>query len=216
MLLIRIDQWEDDLIGHLVQNACNTQNQDGPRVAEHRREQLAVELPLNAEKVGQEEQRDEACTDQVDEEHVEHRRLAQHHEIEEVQRNVHRDEQLQRGKADGALLIAQIAEGDGLQGIEGHDDSHHQQVFVMVLIAERLADRSDETEDHQQENSCQRANGSHRRREYGVGLIALVVGKAEKGGLHTEGQQHEDERRIGIDIGAHTVVARLVRHIIGI
>ena len=86
----------------------------------------------------------------------------------------------------------------------------------MVLIAERLTDRSDETENNQQENGCQRANGSHRRREYGVGFIALVVGKAEKGGLHTEGQQHEDERRIGIDIGAHTVVARLVRHIIGI
>ena len=136
LCLVGIDQREDNLIGHLVQNTCNTQYQDGPRVAEHLLQQCTIELPLNLEQVRNEEQRDETRTQQVDEEDVEHRRLAQHDEVEHVQSDVQHDEQhLQRCKADGALLETQEAERDSLQGVEGYHHAHHQQELRVFAIS---------------------------------------------------------------------------------
>ena len=117
----------------MVQDACDTQYQDGPRVAKHCAQQLAVELPIDFEQIRHEEQRDESCTEQIDEEHVKDGRLAQQHEVNQVQGDVQGDEQqLQRGKTDGPFLESQIAEGNGLQGIKGHNDSHHQQIVGML------------------------------------------------------------------------------------
>ena len=74
--LIRIYQREDDLIGHLVQDACNAKDQDGPRILKHPAQQTAVEVPMNLEQVRDKEKRYQSRTQQIDEEHVEDRGLA--------------------------------------------------------------------------------------------------------------------------------------------
>ena len=70
--LIRIDQGEDNLVGHLIQDARNTQNKDRPGIGQHLLEQFAIELPLDAEQSWDEEEGDESCTQQVDEEDIEY------------------------------------------------------------------------------------------------------------------------------------------------
>ena len=146
-------------------------------------------MPADAEEVGQEEQRNKARTQQVDKEYVENWRLAQPHEVEEVEPDVQKDEQqLQRSKADRPLLETQVAEGDGLQGIEGNHRGHHRQVFRMVSIADGTTDGTDKAEDQQQEYSRERCNSSEGGGENGVGLGLFIVGKAEQRGLHAKGQ----------------------------
>ena len=83
-------------------------------------------------------------------------------------------------------------------------------------ISQRSTDGVDECEQQQHENGRQRADHGHRRREDGVGLIAVVVGIAKQRGLHAEGEQHEDESRVGIDVGADAIVAGIFWHIASI
>ena len=110
--LVGIDQGEEDLVGHLIQNAGDAQHQDGPRVGEHLLEQSAVELPMDAEQVGQEEDGDKARAEQVDEEDVEHGCLSQQYKVDDVQSDVQDDEQhLERREAYGPFLKSQVTEG---------------------------------------------------------------------------------------------------------
>ena len=172
---------------------------------------------MDAEKVWQEEQCDKSRAKQVDKEDVEDRRLAQPHEIEEIEPDVQEDkQQLQRCKADRPLLKPQIAEWDGLQSIKSHHDSHHCQVVRVLGISKGRADGSNKAEDQQQEYCRECGNGGKRGRKDGVGLCLLVVRKTEKRRLHAKGQQHEDKCRIGIDVGADTVIARIFGHIVGV
>ena len=44
----------------------------------------------------------------------------------------------------------------------------------------------------------------------------IVVGKAKQRGFHAKRQQYQDQCHIGIYIGAHTIIARSLRHIVRI
>ena len=74
--LVGVDQREDNLICHLIQDACNTQDKDGPRIADHLLEQPSVEKEINTEQVWKEEEGDKTCAEQVDEEDIEDGSLA--------------------------------------------------------------------------------------------------------------------------------------------
>ena len=84
----------------------------------------------------------------------------------------------------------------------------------MLCVAQRTTDRSDETENEQQEHDCQRTYDCHSGREDGVRLKPFVVGKTEECRLHTKGQQHQDQCHIGIDVSADAIVARVLGHIV--
>ena len=84
----------------------------------------------------------------------------------------------------------------------------------MLGIPQAVADRCDKAEDEQQEHQRQRPNHSHHRREDRVGLMALIIGKAKQRSFHAKGEKHQDECRIGIDIRAHTIVARCLGHVV--
>ena len=114
------------------------------------------------------------------------------------------------------ILIAQVAEGNGLQRIQCYYNSHHLQVFWMLSISQRLADWCDQSENQQQEDQRQRADGSHSRRENGLRLLSLIVGIAKQGSLHAKRQQHQNQCRIGIDIRTYAIVARGFGHVVGI
>ena len=61
---------EDDFVGRLVQNARDTENQDGPTVAQHTFHQPGVEPIFESCQFGNEEEGDERCTDKVQDEGI--------------------------------------------------------------------------------------------------------------------------------------------------
>ena len=216
-LLVGIDQREKYLVGHLVENARNAQHEDGPGVREHAPQEHAVEAPFDFKELRDEEQRDEGGADEVDEEDVEDRRQMEPHEADEVEGNVEGDEeQLERSRAQGALLEPQERERQRLQGIHRHYDCHHQEILRMRAVAQIIRNGTNEGEDAEEKNARERSDEGKARGEDGVGPKALVVGVAEERRLHAEGEDHQNERHVGIDVGADAVVARSGRHIVGV
>jgi len=86
----------------------------------------------------------------------------------------------------------------------------------MVSIANGTTDGTDKAEDQQQEYSRERCDSNEGGGEDGVGLGLFIVGKAEQRGLHAKGQQYQYECRVGIDVGADAVVARVLGHVMRI
>ena len=82
-----------------------------------------------------EEEGDETSADEVEEEYIEHIILAEEHEVEQVKPNVENDEQqFERSKLYGVLLISEVRERYRLYRIKRHHRSHHQYVFLVVAI----------------------------------------------------------------------------------
>ena len=215
--LITQDQREDDFVGCLIEDSCHTQHQDGPRVTEHTLQQSKVKVPLHLEEIGDEEEGDEPRTPKVDAEDIIDLSLAQHHKIEDVQGNVEEDkQQFQRGKLEGPLLESQVTEWHRLNGVEHHNRCHHEQIVGVVGIAQAFADGGEETEHESQKDYRQRTHHSCCRGEHRVGLLILLVGKTEQRGFHTKRQEDQHQCRVGIDVHAHTIIARLLGHVVGV
>ena len=59
----------------------------------------------------------------------------QHDEVGEIEDNVEDDvDQLQAGKLDGALLVAQVGKRDALEGVDGDTHKHHRHPVGMVRV----------------------------------------------------------------------------------
>ena len=109
--------------------------------------------------------------------------MPEHHEVEQVESDVeHYEEELQRGKLHGFLLEAEQAEGYCLYGIKRHYGCHHQQIVGVVSIAQCLTDGGGKQHHSTQEEQREGAHQCERRAEHGVGILVLLVGKAEEGG----------------------------------
>ena len=215
LCLVGVDLREDDLVGHLIQDAHHAQQEYGPRVGDHAAQQAAVHMPVYPQQVGNEEEGDEPRAEQVDEEDVEHGRLAEEDEEDHVERDAEHDEQqLERGEPYGAVLEAQVAEGQCLQGIQGDHRGHDEQVFGMRGVAREARNGGGEAEDEQEQQRREAADDGKAGGEDRVGLFALVVGEAEQRGLHAERQDDEHQGRVGVHVCAHAIVARSLRHVV--
>ena len=201
----------------MIEYTRYSQHQDGPRITKHTFQQSEIKMPLHLEKVGDEEERDESCTPEVDAEHIKDLRLSQHHKIKHIQCDIEEDEQhLQRGKLNRSLLESQITERHRLNGVEHHDSRHHQQIVGVVRIAKHITDRGDETKDECQEKSGKRTHHTHRCGEHGIGRLILLVGKAEERRLHTKGKDNQHKGCVSVDVHTHPIIARFLRHVIRI
>lgn len=159
-------------------------------------------------KLRDEEESDESGADEIEEEDVEHVRLAEINEEEKVETYVEDDEEkLERSKLYRFFLVSEVRERDGLDSVESHYARHHQDVVLMALIAEDGAYIPDETEDYCKESGCQYAHHEDGGGEYAVGIFLFLVGKAEEGGLHAECEDDENQRNVGIEICHHAVSA---------
>ena len=212
--LLRVeDTWQQYLPGHLVQYACNTQHQQGPRVAKHLFALLAIELPFKAHQLADEAERYNSGTQQVDGKGItdvylplgvdlRHEPVSHH-----VKRNAHEDkQQLERCKLNGAMLVAQIGKGDGLEGILSHGYKHHTYVPLVVGIVEHTGDGVDKQQYQCSKREAHAAN-HHQCRAVHTHLVALfLIHKAEEGGFHTKRKQHHEQRCLGIDIVVDAVI----------
>lgn len=225
--LVGIDKREYDFVGHLIQNSRNAQYQYGPRVGKHPPQKCPVEIPVNPNQVGDEEQGDKPGAGQIDGKDVEDTRLAEHDEVKQIEPDIEGYKQeFERGETDGTLLEPQIAERQGLQGIHGHNDRHYPEVFGMPGIPKGGGYGGNETKDEQQEQSRERAYQGKTGREnrplpdfgilYSPHREGGIIGIAEERGLEAEGEQHHNERGIGVNVGRYAVIARLGGHIVSV
>ena len=205
---VGVDEGEDDLVGRLVQDACHTQDEEGPGVGEHPPEQAAVEVPLHVNELGDEEEGQDARADEVEDEDIGHVARAQHHEVEQVQADIECDEEhLHAGELDGSLLEPQVAEGKGLDDIDAHHHGHHQEIVGMGLVVDGLGQGIDEAKDQCQEEGGENGDEGEAGGEDGVGLLLVLVGKAEEGRLHAEGQDDQDQGHVAVEVGDDAVLA---------
>ena len=203
---------EQHLVGSLVQYACDAENQDGPCVAQHAAQQLAVEHVAEARELLEHAEGERGRAGQVDVEGIAHVSAVEQGKVDYVERYAHEDvQQLECGKLQCFLLLPQIGEGNAQEGVDGHGDGHHPHVVRMVGIAHEPAQRTDEQQHQRHEPSRHGAHADERGRIDAHGVFVRLVGEAEVGGLHAEGEQHHDECRVGIDVGDDTIAARSCR-----
>ena len=129
----------------------------------------------------------------------------------EVQAYTHEDEQqFQSCELIGAMFVTQVSKGDSLKGILCNCDEHHAYVPFMVRVVEQCGDRIDKC---QYEHSEGKAYATYHDEGCAVHphLVAFfLVHEAEEGGLHTKGEQHQQQCSLGIDVVIDAVVgARL-------
>ena len=218
--MVRIDEREYHLVESLIENAGYSEHEDRPGVAKHTLQQSEIHylerhimlLAIDAGchmlvgKLRNEEESDESCADEIEEEDVEDVSLAEIYEEEKVETYIQDDKQkLESSKLYRLLLISKVRERNRLNSVESHHASHHQDVILMVLIAENRADIPDETEDYCKKSGCQDAHHEDGGGEYAVGILVFLVGKAEESGLHAECEDDEYQRNVGIEIGHHAV-----------
>ena len=131
----------------------------------------------------------------------------QHNQIKNIQDDVQSDvADLNRCKLEWLMEIAQIGHRDGDESIDGYGDKHYPDVLRMVGIAHGCRDGVDETADDGSEDERRGAHHTQRRGVDAVGIFTLLAHEAEEGGLHAVGQQDDEQRNIGIDVGDDTVL----------
>ena len=204
---------EEDFVGRLVEDARDAEHQNGPRIAEHATQERFVQPPAHTEKFFPKSEGDEAGAGEVDGKdivYLHHKILhngRQNEEEEEIERDVEEDEtEFEDGKLHRAFLIAKVAEGDGLKGIERYGRRHHPHVFRMVGIA-HPAGNAAQPQQHQGDE-CQ-AHAAHSDEGSGVDAsrvaLVLAVDEAKQRGLHAESEDDEKQRGVGIDFRHHAI-----------
>ena len=122
-----------NLVGHLVENARQTQKQQRPSITQHPFQQVFVETITQLFQFGDEAERDQTGADQVNKENIAdlisvfipaHQagttdfQLWCQQEDEQVHPDAHENEQqLQGGEFDGTVLVSKTGKKNGLEGI---------------------------------------------------------------------------------------------------
>ena len=217
-----IEEGEEDFVEHLVEDAHDTEDEQGPGVLKHALQQLEIE---NREseifEFAPEAEGHQGGAEEVDIEDVadvvllvvplhegEVLALGGHEEDEEVEPDVEDDKgEFECGEFPGFVFETQACEEDGLEGVERHDDGHDGDVLGVGLIAHGGGNGAEEEEDGEDEEE---ADGAYRGEGCGEDLPAvgaLLVGEVEEGGLHAEGEDDQEEGRVGVDVGHHAIAA---------
>ena len=219
------------LVGHLVEDAHHPEEQQRPRVLQHLPQQATVEerRPVVAQ-LAHEAQGDQRRAQQVDIEDVAHivslavpahprpvGPLRRHDEDKQVQRQAgHYEAQLKPREVPRLPLLAQPREEDGLESVQRHHAGHHPQVLRVVGVAHDAAYGAYERHHQRHKHQRHRAHGRQRRAVHAPLVAADPVGEIEIGRLHAEGQYHQQQRRVGVDVGHHPVAARGRRDVVSV
>ena len=143
--------------------------------------------------------------------------LRHHQEDEECQEDIRYDERkLERHELQRAAVDPQFGEHDGLKSVQPDDNGHAPDILGLVGISHRPGNRTDQCKHGRDE---QKGNGSYhleRRTIHPARVFSVLVGKAEQGGLHAEGQDCQQQSRISIQIGDNAVAAAGGSNLIGI
>ncbi len=144
------------------------------------------------------------------EERLAGRNLRHDQEDEEVQQDARDDEgQLQEHEAQRPALLAQAAEHDCLERILRRDEREHRNVLRVRFIAHRPGNRGQQQEDHREEEDPHAAHHAEGAAVDHLVVRAGLVREAEERRLHAEGQQRQEQRRVGVQVGHDAVPAAL-------
>ena len=143
--------------------------------------------------------------------------FGQHQEDEEVQQHVGNDEgEFQADEPDRPLLLPEAAEHDGLEGILRHYEGHAAYVFGVIGISQGARDGVDEAQHQGDESQARQPDQAQGGAVHHFAVLAVLVGEAEQGGLHAEGEDDQKQGRIGVQIGYDAVAAAFSRYLDGV
>ncbi len=169
------------------------------------------------EELRDEEEGDERCADEVEHEDVVNVVLTHRYEVEYVESDVQYDEEeFECGELYCLLTEPQEGEGYCLNGVDGYADCHDLHVFGVGSLSEGCGYVTGEDEYAREEDSYKYGYDCHRRREDGVVVLSFFIGKAEEGGLHTEGEDDQDECHEGVEVGHYSVATVGCRYDMGV
>ena len=228
-LLARHQLGQQDLVGHLVEHAHKTEQQQRPGIDQHLLRQPLVETVRDAPHLRNEEEGNQRRTDQVrqenkphavvalDEEVMQSRGIRHHEEDEEVEQDARNDEgELQRDEAQGPLLLPQAAEHHGLERVLNRDQHKDADILGVGCIAHGAGDRAQQQEDGGQEEE---AHAAHHPEGVAVDHLVVHAGLAaiaEQGRLHAEGQQRKEQRRVGVQVRDDAIAPTLHGNDVGV
>ena len=215
-------------VGHLVEGlaeiAHNTKQQDGPGIMQHTPGQLPAETVGDALYLVPEAEHDDERAQQVGKEDEAHavvvplvERLHGRESVEEQGKDKEDDEvkddvdddkqQLECHELYGTMLLAQIAEEDSLKGIHRADNGKAGDILRVCSIAHRPADGVQQAKDKYQKQYPNTAHQPQGGAEHHARVLDLLVCKAEVGGFHAEGKQHEQQGRPGVEVADDAVAS---------
>ena len=143
--------------------------------------------------------------------------LGKQDEVHQVQGDVQADEQqFQRRELERPLLVPQVGEQDGLEGVQGHHDGERPDIGRMLGIAHRRGDGADEGEHQADEHERGEADHPKDRGIDQFRVLALLVREAEEGRLHAVGQDDQEEGGVGVQVRDDPVAAAGRRDLVGI
>ena len=206
----------------LVKLSGDSHDKDGPSIGQHLATHLRVKSKVDAPQLLVQENEVEHRTEQIDVKypyHVVVEGLAidaegiemKHRQPEEIDQVEH-DVQtyigdLQGSEFDGFMLTAQVSERNGREGVERNRDIHHHHIFRVVSIAQQFGYLSTEQQHDHRSHQTHRANHSEHRGIHFFPIHALLVHESEESGLHAEGQHHDENSHIGIDVRDDAIFA---------
>ena len=156
--LVGKEEGEEDLVGRLIEDAGDAQDQDREGVGQHLSEACCVGAGAEAgHHVGQQHEQRGGGGKDVGQEDVSDAvaraieprdplgvRLVQlrtDDKEEDVQHNVEEDVgQFDGGKSHGFVAVSEVGEGQAAKGVDGHNAGHHAHVFRVLGVAQCATD----------------------------------------------------------------------------
>ena len=114
------------------------------------------------------------------------------------------------------MLLPQAGEHYGLEGVKRADDGKAGDVLGVGCIAQRIRNPAKEGEHQRHEAQPHRSDHPQRAAVNHLFILVLAARKAEKGGLHSEGQQGEYQSGIGVEIGDYAVASAFRGDAVGV
>ena len=152
------------------------------------------------------EQSNKGSTEEVEEEYIIDILLTHSNEEQYIESDVQYYEEHLKGSEFYRLLTeSKEGERNGLQGIDSHTNCHNLHIFCMTSLTYGLRDFIGENKYSGEENSNQSSYNSHSCREDSMVVFSFFIGKAEEGGLHSEGKDDKHECHECIQVCNNTI-----------
>ena len=226
-----IEEGEEYLVQHLVEDAHNAEDEQWPGVLEHALQKWKVESgKFKVFEFAPEAEGDEGGAEEVDIEDIadivllivplhegQVLQFGCHEEDEEVEGDVEDDEgELQCGEFPRLVLVTQSGKEQRLEGIQRNDDGHHRNILGVSPVAHSIGDGAQQSENTKNEKETHRAHRAQSGGENILAILAFLIREIEEGGLHAEGENHQQQGSIGVDVGDDAIATRGSGDMVGV
>ena len=103
-----------------------------------------------------------------------------------------------------------------MKGIQSHDDGHDFYILRMVSIVQGIGNGFKENANQNHKQQRNKAYCQGRSRKGFIRVNAFLVGEAEEGSLHAEGQEDKKQGGVSIQVCYDTIASRFSGDFVGI